>query len=98
MIKKIGQHNYKIKNQNKDYKVGDLLKTENGDFLIINVDVYDEGFELVGYGGVYIDDDFNFPPEMQYFEEDFNILIDKINKDGKIIGVIKNYIKNNIST
>lgn len=96
MIKKVGQHNYKIKKQIYDYKAGDLLKTENGDFLIIYVDVCDKDSELYGYGGIYIDDDFKFQPEMQYFEKDINDLINEINSDGKIVDVVRNYIKNKI--
>ena len=63
------------------YEVGDILHTTNGDFLIISIDSHNNdnnNKELFGYGAVYLDDENNYPVELQLISKDIDEMVKNI--------------------
>lgn len=57
-----------------------MVKTTNGNFLIVPIDVYGENGEddLILFGAMYIDDCGEYPFEIQYVADGIPELIDQI--------------------
>lgn len=80
-----GFEEWEMLNNVSDYDVGDVLVTDNGDFLLISVAVSES--HMTGYGAIYIDD--QKYTELQYFDDDLKSLVVRINCDGIITDVKK---------
>lgn len=72
------------------FKNNMIIKTTNGDFMIVSIEVYPENdkYTLCTFGGMYIDDEQEYPFEIQYMDEDVDALIKQISKDGDILEII----------
>lgn len=66
------------------YESGDLIHTNEGDFLLISIEVCGGKNEYFGWGAIYIDDEDGSPTEMQYINEDLDDLIYELNEACKI--------------
>lgn len=74
---------------------GDVLITSNGDFMIIGIDCCSENTEeFFGWCAMFVDDEYEYPLEIQYIisEDNLNLLIEQIEIDQQIIGVVKGKI------
>lgn len=76
-------------------KVGDILKTTNGDFLIIQIGVdFDNLSHFPRYGAIYIDYKYEHPYELQYVSDDLKDLFKDISDDGDVIEVVGSKVVN----
>jgi hypothetical protein len=64
---------------------GDVLITDNGNFMIVSIGVCEP--EYFGWGAMYIDDECEYPVEIQYMHNELEDLINEIMKDCKIIDI-----------
>lgn len=75
-----------------DIKSGDVLVTDNGDFMIIRVECCGENTEeFFGWCAMFVDDEYEYPLEIQYIinEDNLGLLIEEIKMDQKVIKVVK---------
>ena len=70
--------------------LGDLLKTTNGDFLIVSVDVR-EFQDVPQYGAVYMNDEDYYPPELQYLSYSLDGLMSHILRDSDLLEVVPRF-------
>jgi len=64
-----------------NYEVGDVLHTNNGDFLIVSIESFDNennNKELCGYGAIYLDKENEYPIEMQFISSNIQELVRNI--------------------
>ena len=73
-----------------DIELGDLLKTTNGDFLIVSVDVR-EFQDVPQYGAVYMSDEDCYPPELQYLSCSLDGLMNHILHDSDLLEVVPKF-------
>lgn len=74
---------------------GDVLITSNGDFMIIGIDCCGKDTkEFLGWCAMFVDDEYEYPLEIQYIisEDNLDLLIEQIEIDQQIIGVVKGKI------
>jgi len=75
----------------KNINSGDILITDNGNFMIINIACGEYTEEFFGWCAMYIDDEKKYPLEIQYIVSDDNLdlLIEQIKRDCKILKIKK---------
>lgn len=73
----------------KNIKSGDILITTNGNFQIISVECCPlNSEEFFGWCAMFIDDEGEYPLEIQYMTSDsLNKLIEWIRRDGEILDI-----------
>lgn len=64
-----------------------MIRTLNGNFLIVPVEVYSENdkYNIDSYGVVFVDDNFDYPLEMQFMNDDYDRLIKEIDDECQIL-------------
>jgi hypothetical protein len=78
-----------------EVEAGNILHTTNGDFLIVSIESFSKknnnNQKLCGYGAIYLDDENEYPTEMQFINSDLDRLIESIcdNNNHKILSVSK---------
>lgn len=74
---------------------GDVLITTNGNFMIIGIECCGQSTEeFSGWCAMYVDDEYDYPLEIQYIisEDNLDLLIQNIESDQQIIEVVKSKI------
>lgn len=76
-------------------KSGDILVTTNGDFMIVGIECCSQNTEeFSGWCAMFIDDEYEYPLEIQYIisEDNLDLLIQNIEADQQIIEVVEGKI------
>lgn len=76
----------------RNIESGDVLITSNGDFMIIRIDCCGKDTEeFLGWCAMFVDYEYEYPLEIQYIinEDNLDLLIEQIEMDQQIIGVVK---------
>lgn len=79
----------------KNIKSGDLLITSNGNFMIVGIECCGKNTEeFFGWCAMYIDDEHEYPLEIQYIisEDNLDLLIEQIKRESQIIKIVKSKI------